>query len=201
MIRYIEGEYFYYSKGAVVIKTDSGLSFRIFVADSSKVLLIPEGERIQLFTHLVVKEDEMSLYGFDDRESLELFEQFITVNGIGPKAAMNIMCLATPDELKKYIKSKDASFITRANGVGKKTADRLILELADKIEIIENDFKERADSSVKRFSDNEDKKNAITALTTLGYSKKESEEAVLSIEDNNLSVEDYIKSALKYLYK
>ena len=201
MIRYIEGEYFYYSKGAVVIKTDGGLSFRIFVADSSKVLLIPEGERIQLFTHLVVKEDEMSLYGFDDRESLELFEQFITVNGIGPKAAMNIMCLAAPDELKRYIKSKDASFITRANGIGKKTADRLILELADKIEIIENDFEERADSSVKRFADNEDKKNAITALTTLGYSKKESEEAVLSIEDNNLSVEDYVKSALKYLYK
>ena len=103
MIRFIKGEYLYYEKGAIVVKTPGGVGYRIFVPDTSTLLLAREGDELRVFTHLQVKEDDMSLYGFADSEALALFEQLITVNGVGPKAAMAIMSLGTPNQIKSFI--------------------------------------------------------------------------------------------------
>lgn len=92
-----------------------------------------EGETVKVFTSMIVREDDISLYGFSDKESLELFELLITVNGIGAKAAMAIMSVLPQSELKRAIATGDAKAISAANGVGKKTAERVILELKDKV--------------------------------------------------------------------
>lgn len=91
MIRQIKGEYLYYEKGAIVVETRGGIGFRIFVADTSPLLLHTEGDSVRVYTYLQVKEDGMLLYGFAESESLALFEQLLTVNGVGPKAGLAIM--------------------------------------------------------------------------------------------------------------
>ena len=197
MIRMIHGTYSYYERGAVVIETAGGVGYRIFVPDTSKLLLAREGDEVTVYTHLQVKEDEMSLYGFADSEALALFEQLITVNGVGPKAGMAIMSLGTPNQIKSHIVGKDGRYIAQASGVGKKTAERVILELCDKVTALPIEGIEEPVPVAKAVSD--ERSGAIVALTTLGYSKSEAERAINSVPDDGLTIEDYIKRALKYL--
>ena len=91
MIRNIKGEYLYYNKGAMVVETMGGIGFRIYIADTSPLLLHQEGDLVNIFTYMQVKEDGMSLYGFSQLDSLNLFEQLITVKGVGPRAGLAIM--------------------------------------------------------------------------------------------------------------
>ena len=128
MIRNIKGEYLYYDKGAMVVETMGGIGFRIYIADTSPLLLHQEGDLVNIFTYMQVKEDGMSLYGFSQLDSLNLFEQLITVKGVGPRAGLAIMSTGSADEIKYSIINKDASAIARAQGVGKKTAERVILD-------------------------------------------------------------------------
>ena len=133
MIRFIKGEYLYYESGAVIVMTDGGIGFRINVSDTSSLLTASEGDELSVYTYLQVKEDGMALYGFPDADALGLFEQLITVKGVGPKAGLAIMSLGTPNQIKGIIAAGDAASIAMAQGVGKKTAERVILELKDKI--------------------------------------------------------------------
>ena len=133
MIRFIRGEYLYYEAGAIVVETSGGIGFRIYVSDTSSLLTAREGDEIAVYTYMQVREDGMSLYGFSDSEGLALFEQLITVKGVGPKAGLAIMSLGTPNQIKGVIAAGDASSIAMAQGVGKKTAERVILELKDKV--------------------------------------------------------------------
>jgi Holliday junction DNA helicase RuvA len=133
MIRFLKGEYLYYESGAIIIETPGGIGFRVFVSDSSSLLTAREGDEISVYTYMQVKEDGMSLYGFADSEALSLFEQLITVKGVGPKAGLAIMSLGTPNQIKSVISAGDAASIAMAQGVGKKTAERVILELKDKV--------------------------------------------------------------------
>lgn len=197
MIRYIEGEYLYYDKGAIVVKTAGGIGFRINVPDTSELLLSREGETVCAYTHMQVKEDDISLYGFSDSESLTLYEQLISVNGVGPKAGMSIMSLGTPNAIKSYILQKDAGMISKAQGIGKKTAERVILELSDKVVALPSDIS--GDTPVRPAALSTERNDAIVALTTLGYSKSEAEAAIGSVPDECLTAEQYIRSALKYL--
>lgn len=198
MIRTIRGKYMMYESGAVVVETSSGIGFRINISDTSSLLTIREGEEVLVYTYLQVKEDGMSLYGFADMEELKLFEQLITVNGVGPKAGLAIMSLGSPNQIKSAIASKDAATISQAQGVGKKTAERVILELCDKVNVLPIDGDEVI-SAVNVGSLSGEKAEAVVALTTLGYSKREAESAIASVEEEGLSVEGYIKKALKYL--
>ena len=100
MIRFIRGEYLYYESGAIVIGTRGGLGLRVYVSDTSSLLTAREGDEIAVYTYLQVKEDGMSLYGFADTDGLSLFEQLITVKGVGPKAGLAIMSLGTPNQIK-----------------------------------------------------------------------------------------------------
>ena len=199
MVRFIRGEYLYYKNGAIVIETPGGIGFRVFVSDTSSLLSAREGDEIAVYTYMQVKEDGMSLYGFADEDGLALFEQLISVNGVGPKAGLAIMSLGSPNQIKGVIAAGDAASISQAQGVGKKTAERVILELKDKVSALPEDILAADATSASVHMASGERNEAVIALTTLGYSKKEAETAVSAVPDEDLSAEEYIKKALKFL--
>ncbi len=199
MIRFIRGEYLYYESGSIIVETRAGIGLRIHVSDTSSLLTAVEGDEVAVYTYLQVKEDGMSLYGFADPEGLSLFEQLITVKGVGPKAGLAIMSLGTPNQIKGAIAAGDSATISNANGVGKKTAERVILELKDKVSALPIDDVADLTTPQMHIPGSGEREEAIIALTTLGYTKKEAESAVGSVQDEGLSAEEYIKKSLKFL--
>ncbi len=199
MIRFLKGEYLYYESGAIIIETPGGIGFRVFVSDSSSLLTAREGDEISVYTYMQVKEDGMALYGFADSEALSLFEQLITVKGVGPKAGLAIMSLGTPNQIKSVISAGDAASIAMAQGVGKKTAERVILELKDKVSALPLEGADLEGVAPAAVPGTGERGEAVVALTTLGYSKKEAEAAVGSVPEEGLSAEEYVKKSLKFL--
>ena len=200
MIRFLRGTYLYYDSGAMVIETGGGIGFRVYVSDTSSLLTAREGEEVCVYTYLQVKEDGMALFGFADAEALALFEQLITVKGVGPKAGLAIMSLGTPNQIKAVISSGDAASIAMAQGVGKKTAERVILELKDKVSALPLEGEDiGAGLAPATAPGSGERGEAVIALTTLGYSKKEAEAAVASVTDEDLSAEEYVRKSLKFL--
>ena len=176
------------------------MGFRVFVSDTSSLLTKREGEELEVYTYMQVKEDGMALYGFADTEALALFEQLITVKGVGPKAGLAIMSLGTPNQIKAVISGGDAASISMAPGIGKKTAERVILELKDKVSALPlEDGDISGGIAPAAASGSGERGEAVVALTTLGYSKKEAESAVASVPDEGLSAEEYVKKSLKFL--
>lgn len=200
MIRFLRGQYLYYESGAIVVETSGGIGFRVYVSDTSSLLARREGEELEIYTYLQVKEDGMALYGFADTEALALFEQLITVKGVGPKAGLAIMSLGTPNQIKAVISGGDAVSIAMAPGIGKKTAERVILELKDKVSAIPLEGDDPAGGITPSAAPGSGERGeAVIALTTLGYSRKEAESAVASVTDEGLSAEEYVKKSLKFL--
>ena len=202
MIRYIKGIYAMTFENGIVVENGSGMGFEINIPAGSPLYRYGEGEEVLVYTAMMVKEDDISLYGFHNRESLELFRLLITVNGIGAKAAMAIMGSMSTDELRQAILFEDVKAVSRANGVGKKTAERLILELKDRIGSFErSDASQSAAVYVNADeSAGEDARTeAISALAARGYTKAEAFGAVSKVPEEGLSCEDYIKKALKNL--
>ena len=200
MIRFLRGQYLYYESGAIVIETSGGIGFRGFVSDTSSLLTKREGDELEVYTYMQVKEDGMALYGFADTEGLSLFEQLITVKGVGPKAGLAIMSLGTPNQIKAVISGGDAASIAMAPGIGKKTAERVILELKDKVSALPLEGDELSGGIAPAAAPGSGERGeAVIALTTLGYSKKEAESAVASVPDEGLTAEEYVKKSLKFL--
>lgn len=208
MIKYIKGCYAMTFAGGIVVETGSGIGFEINIPAGSPLYKYGEGEEITVFTAMIVKEDDISLYGFHNRESLDLFRMLITVSGIGAKGAMSIMGSMSADELRKAILFEDVKEISKANGVGKKTAERLILELKDKIgklsgssdacaAIVGEDYSGAASGAA---GEADARTEAIYALVSLGYSKAEAFAAVSKVAEEGLSGEEYIKKALRSLF-
>lgn len=199
MIRFIKGIFHPGLKGSVIIENSSGIGFEIFVPDNSIFYKKLEGEDVKVYTSMIVREDDVSLYGFHDKESLELFELLITISGVGAKAGMALMSCMPCMELKRAIALGDVKAISSANGVGKKTAERVILELKDKVGTFEGDFV--TDESMQlAVSEDSERSQAVTALVTLGYTKSEALTAIGKIKEDDLTCEDYIKKALKDLF-
>lgn len=200
MIRFLRGQYLYYESGAMIIETSGGIGFRVNVSDTSSLLTAREGEEVCVYTYMQVKEDGMALFGFADPDALALFEQLITVKGVGPKAGLAIMSLGTPNQIKAVISSGDAAAISMAQGVGKKTAERVILELKEKVSVLPFDEADISGGIAPAAAPGSGERGeAVIALTTLGYSKKEAETAVASVPDEDLSAEEYVKKSLKFL--
>lgn len=200
MIRFLRGEYQYYESGSIVLETPGGIGFRIFISDTSSLLTKREGDEIEVYTYMQVKEDGMALYGFADTEALALFEQLITVKGVGPKAGLAIMSTGTPNQIKGIIAAGDAASIAMAPGIGKKTAERVILELKDKVSALPFEGADMSGGFVPAAAPGSGERGeAVMALTTLGYSKKEAESAVASVAEEGLSAEEYVKKSLKFL--
>ena len=197
MIGYIKGYYHPATDGTIIVENASGIGFSIFVPAGSSVYKLPEGSEVKVFTSMQVREDDISLYGFMEREELELFELLITVSGIGAKGAMSIMSSMSVNELKFAIATGDSKTICKANGVGKKTADRLILELKDKMGSFAGDGAKVSVLDDEVLGD--DRAEAVSALIALGYTRNEAAAAVGKITGEGLTVEDYIKQALKKL--
>lgn len=201
VIRYIKGTYQMNLDGSVVIETPSGLGLEVFVPMNSPIYRYKEGDEIMVYTSMIVREDDISLYGFHNKETMQIFEKLITVNGVGAKAGMSILGTLSSEELKQAIAFGDVKAIQAANGIGKKTAERIILELKDKIDpMIDGTDHVSLEVNVGADNVNDAKSEAILALMELGYSRNEVLKALGKIEDSNLSAEEYIKKALRMLF-
>lgn len=157
-------------------------------------------ETITLYTHLAVKEDDVSLFGFADKEELKSFRMLISVSGVGPKAAIAILSACTPSQFALAVATGDSKAFTKVKGIGSKTAQRIVLELKDKI-AKENTFSVRSDeNTIISAPQGGSVSEAVSALVVLGYSEGEAM-SVISKLDPNLPVEELIKKALIGLAK
>ena len=201
MLHYIKGILTMRIEGGVDVEA-GGLGYEVFVPDNSAVYLAQEGESVTLYLYMAVREDDVSLYGFSEREGLTLFKQLITVSGVGAKAAMAILSVAPVSEMKKAIAFEDVDFLTRASGVGKKTAQRIVLELRDKVgSIAGGSAGVSVSADIGAFGGEAgNRAEAINALFSLGYSRTEAANAVSAVADEDLTSEEYIQQALKKLF-
>ncbi len=199
MIAYIEGEIRQVSTDYLILD-HQGIGFRIFMP-GSMLERFTIGQHAKIHTHYHVREDAVILFGFTSEANLRLFGQLINVNGIGPKAALGILSALTPEELQMAILAEDVSAISKAPGIGKKTAQKLILELKDKLSISEV-YKEQIEKDITGLAgmDSSAMSEAIQALSALGYSPTDAAQAVNRIENRDaMATEDILKAALKQL--
>lgn len=203
MISYVRGELAAVEPQKAVVDV-GGVGYGVYMSQQALSLLPQPGNEVKLFTYLNVKEDAMQLFGFLTKDDLEIFKLVIGVSGIGPKGGLNILSCMSPDELRFAIMSGDAKAISTAPGIGKKTAEKLILELRDKVDIA--DMLESAvhggSSEDLRAAEAESgmQAEAIQALVALGYGNAESLRAVRKTSPDCQTVEDILKEALKYLF-
>ncbi|TCT17089.1 Holliday junction DNA helicase subunit RuvA [Natranaerovirga pectinivora] len=184
----------------IIIIESNNIGYEVRVPLSVISQLPTIGNDIKIHTYLYVREDAMSLYGFLTRDDLTVFKLLITVSGIGPKGALGILSTVTPDELRFAVIADDVKTISKSPGIGKKTAQKLILELKDKLSISDTLIHKEVESNSNDFIPTDIKTEAIQALTTLGYTSTEAVKAVKDIEINdNTQVEYIIKEALKKL--
>lgn len=194
MYYYIKGEFIKNGDGFIVVEAN-GIGYKINTSLSAMRQMPCAGERVLFFTYLHVREDVQDLYGFPTENELEMFLKLLSVSGVGPKAALAILSAAQPSEIALAVIQKNTSVIMRAQGVGPKLAERVILELKNKIK---NSELIPADYTAEPISDSSDE--AVEALTALGYSEQEAKRAVGLAEDAK-SVEETVKQALKNLMK
>lgn len=198
MFAYVKGNLEIKTKGYIVIDV-GGIGYKIFMSETAIDKLGEIGEVIKVHTYLKVKEDEMSLYGFNTNEELRMFELLLSVSGIGAKSAINILSNITPSTFALAVISDDVAKIKSLPGIGPKTAQRIILELKDKIKTEEAMEGEENTKIQEAKVENENVLEAITALQVLGYSRKEIEKALENVEKESLTVEDIIRTGLKNL--
>lgn len=195
MFAYIKGTLEIKSINYVVVE-NSGIGYKIYMSHKSIGTIGNVGENVKVYTHYHVREDDISLYGFNSEEELRMFEILINVSGVGVKSALTMLSDITPASFAMAVINDDVTRLTKVPGVGKKTAQRLILELKDKLKSEDISGEQIEETSIK---EKEIDNDAIIALQVLGYNKKEIEQALEKIEAKNLSVEETIKTALKYL--
>jgi len=204
MISYIKGELTDYDENGIVVENHL-IGYDIRVPSSVLSQLPPIGEQVKVYTYLYVREDAMLLYGFLTKDDLEIFKLLITVNGIGPKGALGILSAISPDDLRFAILSDDAKAISKAPGIGAKTAGKLILELKDKLKLEDAfELKMKHAEEAMRMGDKDEiaamQNDAAAALIALGYSNTEALKAVRKVEiKKKMDVEDILKSALKHI--
>lgn len=200
----------FYSLTGKVVYTDvsclavdcGGVAYRCFATLNTLKKTAQIGATVTVYTYLSVREDAMELFGFADREELDFFKLLIGVSGVGPKAALSILSELTPSQLSMSIASGDVKSITRANGVGPKIAQRVVLELKDKITKIAPSGVSNAqlESIAQTAQQGSASAEAVSALVALGYGQTEAARAVAKL-DISLTVEEMIKLALKELMR
>ena len=191
MYEYISGRVDYIGEDYAVIDI-SGLGYRVFTSQNSMKSL-KLGEISKIFTHLIVKEDDLVLYGFATREELGMFKLLISVSGVGPKAAASLLNQYKASELAAAILGRDIAKLSKAQGIGKKISERIILELKDKIDT------ESAVGGIEVFGGSDEISQVIEALTALGYNYSIAANAVMKLKDTNKPIDILIKEALRQL--
>ena len=196
MFAYIKGSLEQKSNNYVVIDV-SGIGYKIFMATKAIETLGEIGEIVKVHTHYYVREDNISLYGFNTNEELRMFELLLQVSGIGAKSAITMLSEISPSSFALAVISDDISQLVKIPGIGKKTAARIVLELKDKLKTEEAITKtEEVKLSI---TNEEETSEAIAALQVLGYTKREIEKALENVDTKNLQLEEIIKQGLKNL--
>ncbi len=198
---------FAYIKGTVEVKNNDsiiveagGIGYRIFTALSTINNLGQTGTAVKIFTHYYVREDIAALYGFGTMEELSMFEMLLAVSGVGPKAAISLISTLSPSRFALAVVSQDTKSLTKAQGIGMKMAQRIILELKDKISKEQLTASIPAAGSENSFAPGDSVlSEAVSALMVLGYGSVEASEIISGIYEDGMSVEDLIKKALKSL--
>ncbi len=200
MYSYMKGELVEISDETIVLEVND-IGYNIHIPASMIDNFSGTGQTVKIYTYFHVKEDSMKLYGFLTRDDLNIFKLLLGVSGIGPKGALAILTVMTPDDLRFAVLGEDAKTIAKAPGIGNKTAQRLILELKDKL-----DLAEAFEAKTLHVSDNIEnsvssaKGEAVQALTALGYSSTEALKAVNGIDGiENMAVEEILKAALRQM--
>lgn len=199
MISYIKGPLTEVFEDTVVVEAGS-MGFEVHVPLTVLEKLPRVGEEVKLYTYFQVREDAMTLYGFLNRQDLEMYKLLIAVNGIGPKAALGILSALRPDDLRLAILSGDAKAISRAPGVGTKTAQRVILDLKDRVHIEDIQAADFAAPAEQAAGMDSAGKEAVEALIALGYSALEATRAVKKVTiTDEMTSEAVLKASLKHL--
>ncbi|MBR6399999.1 MAG: Holliday junction branch migration protein RuvA [Firmicutes bacterium] len=196
MISYIKGILKYKGADHVIVET-GGIGFRINTS-ADTVSKLPQTEsNVQLFTHMNVKEDEMSLFGFLTQEELMMFDRLITVKGVGPKGATALLAGLTPAQISLAIITDDVKTLSSGQGIGKKTAQQIILDLKDKTKTM--DAAGASLAAAVPAAENTAVSEAVEALVTLGFGKPEAQKAVSAIASDDLTAAELISKALKVI--
>lgn len=194
---------YYYIKGELVARRESfavidngGIGYKLF-ASAKTLESFREGDKVTLYTYLNVHEDVFDLYGFATEDEQTMFLNLLSVSGVGPKAALAVLSVVTPKELALAVITKDAKALTKASGVGAKMAQRIILELADKLK---NSDILPDDTASYEAVDSNSQSEAVSALIVLGYSQSDAKNAVSGI-DASLKTEEIVRLALAKLMR
>ncbi len=195
---------YYYIKGKYITKGDNfavieagGIGYKIFTSAINLEKMPLPNETLMMYTYLYVREDIQDLYGFISNDEITLFLQLLSISGVGPKAALAVMSALTYEQLALAVMTNDAKALTKAQGIGPKAAQRIILELKDKLKTVDALPEEIKTVSIEQQNSQSE---AITALTVLGYSSTDAKQAVAGINPD-IGVENIIKEALKILTK
>lgn len=186
MISSLSGTLQHKDLNSVVVDV-SGVGYKVFVTTET-ALELSQGASIFLWTYMAVRETSLDLFGFPDKEHLEAFELLITISGIGPKTALGILNVASPATLRQAVANSDTSYLTRVSGIGKKNADKIVLELKDKLKFTAEDT-----------MDTRSEGDALEALVSLGYSERDAREALKKVSKDIEGASERVKAALKLL--
>ena len=206
MYAYIKGTLEEITEDSVIVET-GGIGYNIKVSGTTVDLLPGIGSEVKIYTYTLVREDAFSLYGFLTRDDLEIFKKLITVSGIGPKGGLAILSVMSADALRFAVMAADAKAIAKAPGIGAKTAERVILDLRDKISLedtlrgIGSPADAAGQAAASGSGDNLMKREAIEALVALGYSASDATAAVKKVEvGEDATSESILKLALKHMF-
>ena len=196
MIAFVNG-ILEYNDGDTIVISSGGVGYQIMVPLSVSGRLPHLGSTVMIHTYMSVREDAVKLYGFYEKDELDMFKKLVTVSGIGPKVALGILSVLTPDDITYAVLSDDIAAIAKAPGIGKKTAGKLILELKDKVDDTMQYY--RMDKGNAALPDSS-KNDAVMALVSLGYSHSDAVSAVnKAAVTDDMTDSDILKAALKYM--
>jgi Holliday junction DNA helicase RuvA len=197
MYEYISGIFVGISKDYVVVD-NNGMGYKIYTSGSTMAKMPKTSDNVLLYIKQIVREDFVGLYGFLTKDEIEMFSLAISTNGVGPKAALALLSICNVTSLKYAIVSGDEKTLQRAPGIGKKIAQRIILELREKIHIEQSEVNNLSQISGSNLIEDRKLVDVLGALMSLGYSEKEAEKA-LNASNKEKSLENMIKDCLKYL--
>jgi len=201
MFYHISGDLVVVESNTAVIDCN-GVGYCLTVSLNTQRYLKTPGQKVKLFTHFCVREDGVELFGFYDIEERDTFKLLITVSGVGPKAAINIMSALTPDAFALAVINGDTKLISKAQNVGAKTAARIVLELKDKISnVVSVDSEQSSVASALTNNNSGKSSEAMNALMVLGYKQSEAAAALKGIDVSKYELEDIIREALKRLMR
>lgn len=205
MISFIKGKLVHIYENVIIVE-NNGIGYEIFVPVSVIGNMPLVGSEVMIYTYMHVREDALQLFGFLDRDTLEIFKLLITVSGIGPKGAIGVLGTLSADDIRYAVMAEDAKTIAKAPGIGAKTASKVVIELKDKLKMcdVAENISSEIDGQQSIFDDGGSKQavsDAIEALVSLGYSATEATKAVRKADaGDDVTVEELLKLSLKYLY-